>query len=113
MEQADDIRWVLTTAPDAESGSALARTLVDRRLAACVNLVPGLRSIYRWQGAVEDEIEAALWIKTTADRLDELGAAIRELHPYDTPEVLALPVQAGSKDYLDWVRQSCADELPP
>ena len=107
METAADIRWVLTTVANADDGARLGAQLVSRRLAACVNVVGPIRSIYRWQGAVEDEAETALWIKTTADRVDELAAAIRELHGYDTPEILSLPVDAGDPRYVEWVRESC------
>lgn len=105
-----DVRVVYLTAPDAEVAAALARALVEARLAACVNLVPGLRSIYRWEGAVHDEPEVLLIVKTTADRLDALRALVVELHPYAVPEVLALPAVAGHAPYLDWVRAAVRPE---
>ena len=98
------VRVVLITAPDAETASGLARTLVAERLAACANLVPGVRSIYRWEGEVQDDGEVLLVVKTAAERCDALAARVRDLHPYDLPEVLALPAIGGSDAYLAWVR---------
>lgn len=94
---------VLCTAPDADVAARLARGLVDARLAACVNVIPGLRSFYRWQGEVQDDGEVQLFIKTRRGRLPELMAWLGEHHPYDVPEVLALDVGAGSQPYLDWL----------
>ena len=95
---------VLVTAPDAETGARLARSLVEERLAACANLIPGVRSIYRWEGRVQDDAEVLLVLKTRAERVDALAARVCELHPYDVPEVVALPAVGGSRAYLDWVR---------
>jgi periplasmic divalent cation tolerance protein len=83
---------VLVTVPDAETARNLARQLVHERLAACVNIIPGITSIYRWEGAVEETGEVLLVMKTTADRYEALESAIRSRHPYDVPEILALPV---------------------
>jgi periplasmic divalent cation tolerance protein len=94
---------VLCTAPTAEVAAGLARALVEARLAACGNVVPGLRSIYRWQGKVEDESEALLLLKTTRDQFPALRDELLRRHPYQVPEVLALPVEAGSARYLDWL----------
>ncbi len=102
--RAEEVRAVLLTAPDAETGSRIARTLVEERLAACVNVLPGVRSIYRWQGALHDDAEVLLVAKTRADRCDALAARIREIHPYTLPEVLALPAAGGSPEYLEWVQ---------
>lgn len=99
-----DVLLVLVTAPDAEVAAGLARALVEARLAACGNVVPGLRSIYRWEGKVCDEPEALLVLKTTRDRFEALRDEVLRRHPYQVPEVVALPVQAGSAAYLDWVR---------
>jgi periplasmic divalent cation tolerance protein len=96
---------VLLTAPDAASAEGLARALVEERLAACVNLVPGVRSIYRWQGRVEDASEVLLVVKTRAELGAALAARVRELHSYELPEVLELGVAGGSAEYLDWVRK--------
>ncbi len=94
---------VLCTAPDAEVGATLARGIVENRLAACVNLVDGVRSFYRWDGAVQDEREVQLVIKTTAVRFDALAAWVDEHHPYDVPELIALPIERGAEAYLAWV----------
>lgn len=93
---------VLTTVPDAACGEAIARTLVDERLAACVNVLPAMTSIYRWKGAVETATEHQLLIKTTGERVQDVEARIAELHPYELPEVLVLPVERGSR-YAAWV----------
>jgi periplasmic divalent cation tolerance protein len=106
---ARDVRVVLTTLPDAEAGARLARVLLEERLAACVNVVPGVRSLYRWQGALEESAEVLLLVKTRADRCAALAARIQALHPYELPEVLELPAAGGSAAYLDWVwRESSA-----
>jgi len=102
---AETVSVVLVTAPDAQTGSRLAREVVEARLAACVNLVAPVRSIYRWQGEVREDAEVLLVIKTGSGRCAELAQRIREIHPYDLPEVLALPASGGSPEYLDWVRQ--------
>ncbi len=94
---------VLVTAPTAEQAASLARALVGERLAACGNVVPGIRSIYRWEGKVQDEEEALLVLKTTRARFDALRERVLALHPYQVPEVLALPVEAGSAAYLAWI----------
>ncbi len=100
----DDLRVVLVTAPDAEVAERLARGLVEERLAACVNLIPGIRSFYRWEGAVRDDAEVLLVVKTRTDRLEALASWLQELHPYELPEILGLPVIGGSQAYLDWIR---------
>ena len=94
---------VLCTVSSLEEGRRLARGLVDLRLAACVNLIPKVESIYRWQGAVESAEEVLLVVKTTPARFAELRDEIAELHSYDVPEILALPVREGSTPYLDWL----------
>ena len=97
---------VFVTIASAEEGRALARDLVSSRLAACVNVIPGITSIYRWQNAVEESAETLLVLKTTPERYPELEAAIRSRHSYELPEILALPVAAGFEPYLAWVRAS-------
>ncbi len=104
----EQVRVAFVTAPDAETGARIARALVEERLAACVNLVPGVRSIYRWEGAVEDAAEVLLVVKTRADRTDALADRVKALHPYDLPEVLAVACAGGSDDYLAWVRGEVA-----
>ncbi len=104
--EAASIRVALTTVGSLEEGRRIARALVKRRLAACVNLVPNLTSVYRWQGAVEEAEEILLVIKTTEAQLAALEAAVRELHSYEVPEFLALRVEAASQPYLDWLLSS-------
>lgn len=98
-----EVHVVLVTAPDAESGQSLAHALVQEQLAACVNLVSGVKSTYRWEGNVQTDEEVLLLVKTTWNRLDALIHRVQEMHPYDLPEVLALPVTTGLKGYLAWV----------
>jgi periplasmic divalent cation tolerance protein len=102
-------RIVLTTTGSQEEGRRMARALVDRRLAACVNIVPHLESIYRWQGRVETANEWLLLIKTQADLFERVCNAVKELHSYDLPECVLLEVSAGSQDYLDWIAQNVTD----
>lgn len=106
MRNAPTARIALTTVASVKEARTLAHTLVQRRLAACVNLVPGLTSIYRWQGAIEEAPETLLIIKTTAEQLPALEAAMHELHSYDLPELLALSIDSSSKPYLDWLLSS-------
>lgn len=94
---------VFCTVSSLEEGRRLAREVVDQRLAACVNLIPKVESIYRWQGAVESAEEVLLVVKTTPARFAELRDKIAELHSYDVPEILALPVTDGSASYLRWL----------
>ncbi len=94
---------VLVTAPTAEKAAEIARALVEERLAACGNVIPAVRSIYRWQGTVHDDAEALLVLKTTRDRFEALRDRVLALHPYEVPEVIALPIAAGSASYLDWI----------
>lgn len=98
-----EVSVVLVTAPDGETAQRLGRALVEERLAACVNVVPAITSIYRWQGAVETDSEVLMVIKTSTRGFESLRRRVVELHPYDTPEVLALDVRDGDRDYLDWV----------
>ena len=94
---------VFTNLPDAASAEALADTLIGQRLAACVNILAPCTSIYRWQGATETATEVPLLIKTTPARYAALEAAIRAHHPYELPEIVAVPVTQGLPGYLDWV----------
>ncbi|MGH9753135.1 MAG: divalent-cation tolerance protein CutA [Blastocatellia bacterium] len=97
---------VLTTVEKQEDGERLAGLLVERELAACVQILPPMTSIYRWQGAIERASEVLLLIKTTGAAYPRLEAAIKENHPYQTPEIIALPVEAGSGEYLNWLAAS-------
>ncbi len=99
-----DLRVAFATAPDETVAARIAHALVDERLAACANLVPGVRSIYRFRGVVEDEREVLLVIKTCADRIDALAERLRALHPHEVPELVVLPVTGGLAPYLAWVR---------
>lgn len=103
-----DVRVCLCTVPSSEVGGELARGLVEARLAACVNIVPGVRSVYRWKGEIQDDGELLLIIKTSAERFEAMRDWLLEAHPYEVPEVLALPVSAGADAYLAWVLESLA-----
>ena len=101
---------VFSTSPDEERGRAMAKTLVSKRLAACVNVIPGVTSIYRWEDQVREDPECLLIIKSTGDKIEDLAGQIEKLHPYELPEVLAVPVTGGLPAYLDWVRNSVQDD---
>jgi periplasmic divalent cation tolerance protein len=100
------VRVVLVTVPSEEVGAALARTLVEERLIACANVLPQLRSIYRWGDSVHDEREVLLLLKTAARNFEALRQRIVSLHPYDVPEVISLELTEGHRPYLDWVLSS-------
>lgn len=103
-----DVRTILLTAPDADTAERLGRTLVEERLAACANVVPGLISVFRWEGEVQREAEVLVIVKTVDARVEEVRARVVDLHPYDVPEVLVLPVLDGHEPYLAWVREEVA-----
>ena len=86
-------------------GTEIAHKLLDRKLAACVNIIPTMTSLYTWEGEVCADEELLLIIKTTKSAFDELASTVEEIHPYDVPEIIAVPLAAGSKDYLDWIHQ--------
>lgn len=104
---------VITNLPDAASATTLAETLVEARLAACVNILAPCRSVYRWEGKIEDASEVPLLIKTTTDRYAALEAAIRQQHPYELPELIAVPIEHGLPDYLRWVISETRAETTP
>jgi periplasmic divalent cation tolerance protein len=104
---------VFTNLPDRASAEKLAGLLVERRLAACVNLLAPCASVYRWQGAVQRDEEYPLLIKTTQARYAELEAALRAAHPYELPEIIAVPVSAGLPAYLRWVESETRPEAAP
>jgi periplasmic divalent cation tolerance protein len=98
-----------TTAPSAEEGRRLARALVERRVVACGTVIPGGVSVYRWRGAVEEQAEVLVVLKTTAERWPDLAAALPGLHPYEVPELIALPVSQGHGPYLRWVSEQTSE----
>ena len=99
----NDIQVVLCTCPDSATAEELAAGLVEARLAACVNILPQIRSIYRWGGELQKDRETLMIVKTRGDRHGELQSWLQRHHPYDVPEILALNVSAGSADYMNWV----------
>ncbi|MBU3695257.1 divalent-cation tolerance protein CutA [Dechloromonas sp.] len=103
MEAPTQALLVIANCPDEACANRIALAVVEGGLAACVNLLPRVQSVYRWQGAIESASEVPLLIKTTAGRYAELEAAIRALHPYDVPEIIALPIAQGLPAYLDWL----------
>jgi periplasmic divalent cation tolerance protein len=101
---------IFVTASGNEEASRIASAIVEERLAACVNIVSNIESVYRWQGKVMLDTETLMIIKTTDERYAELERRIKELHSYTTPEIVALKVERGSKAYLDWLRESTSEE---
>lgn len=104
-----EVFMVYCTCPDRDTASALARELVAENLAACCNVVEGMTSVYRWQGKVEEDPEVLLIAKTTRERYPALERSIQGNHPYELPEILAVPVTAGLAGYLDWVAEETRD----
>lgn len=107
MASAEAVRVILCTCPPGEA-ERVARSLLEPELVACVNIIPGLRSLYRWDGAIQDDAEVLLVMKTRATLFSRLEARIREVHPYKVPEILGLDVAEGSLPYLQWVVNSTA-----
>ena len=105
------VRLVFTTLPDAEIAGRLARNLVELRLAACVNVLAACRSVYRWQDDVQEDGEVPLIIKTTVELYPALETYLRQQHPYALPEIVALEVERGLPDYLNWVAAVCGPIL--
>jgi periplasmic divalent cation tolerance protein len=97
---------IYMTAPDAATATTIARALVDERLAACCNIISGVRSVYRWEGAVEESDEVLVIIKSTPEMFDKLRDRVQQLHPYDVPELIAHPITHGSEPYIKWVFES-------
>ncbi len=111
MHAPDDVLLVLTTLPDRDAAMHLADALIEEKVAACVNVLGACTSVYRWQGKVEHADEVPLLIKTTAARYAALEAVIRRLHPYELPEIIAVPLARGLPGYLQWVVSAVSDEL--
>jgi periplasmic divalent cation tolerance protein len=109
--QAADTVVCLVTAPQADAHS-IASTFVEKRLAACVNVVPSVRSVYRWEGEIERDEEALLIVKTTRTAVPHIDELLRAIHPYDTFELVALDVAGGSRPYLEWIVGSVGDGRP-
>jgi periplasmic divalent cation tolerance protein len=101
-----DFEIVVSTCADREQAERIAHSLIELHLAACVNILPGVQSIYRWQGGVESSAEVLLLIKTKSELRDEVKAAVSRLHSYEIPELLVLPVADGSEAYLAWLEES-------
>jgi periplasmic divalent cation tolerance protein len=106
-----EVLIALTTCPDEATARRLAETLIGESLAACVNLIPAVTSVYRWQGKIEHAAEVLLVAKTTSERMAALQSALRSQHPYELPEIIAVPVSQGFDPYLDWVRQECTPNV--
>lgn len=104
----EDVLLVISTFPDAETAQRIATELVTAKLAACANILPAVQSIYRWKGALENATETMAFFKTTRARYAAVEEQLRALHPYETPEIVAFPVENGLADHLSWVGDSCA-----
>jgi len=100
------LQIVLCTTPDREAAELIANTLVAEKLAACVNILPGVTSVYRWQGAIEQSEELLLVIKTSQTVWPMLEAQIQALHPYELPEIVAVPIKTGEAEYIQWLENS-------
>ncbi|MGZ3241736.1 MAG: divalent-cation tolerance protein CutA [Burkholderiaceae bacterium] len=111
MATMEEAILVLTNMPDAQSAHVLARRLVELKIAACVNILPGVQSVYRWQGEIEEASEMTVMIKTTRARYVEIESAIKASHPYQVPEIIALPIVEGLPDYLDWIAQETKKDV--
>lgn len=103
MAEASQFRVLFVTVPDAKLADVIARGLVERKLAACVNIIPGATSVYRWEGRIQKDSEVLLLIKTRAGALDELTQFIKEKHTAKVPEIISLPITEGSESYLEWL----------
>ena len=106
MDQKSDHIVVLITTSSASEAQAIGRALVEARLAACVNVTSGLRSLFRWQGKIEEQEEVLMVVKSRSELLPSIIEAVKRLHSYTVPEVIALPIVAGSSDYLAWIDES-------
>lgn len=102
---------ILVNVPDEATAHHMARSLVEDRVAACINILPGVRSVYRWQGKIEEAQEVTLLIKTTQARYVDLEAVVKAAHPYDVPELISLPIVAGLPEYLSWIATETEKEV--
>ena len=109
MKDGREFRIVMSTAGSEDEGARIAKSLLERKLCACINLIPKVRSFYRWEGAIQDDAEVLLIMKTTKEKLQALSDHLAEKHSYDVPEVLAVSVDRGRASYLEWLAESCAD----
>ena len=100
------LQLVLCTVPDRDKAEHIAEVLVTEQLAACVNIIPAVTSVYRWKGAIEKDEELLLLIKTGQDRYQSLEQRIRTLHPYELPEIIAVPIETGQTDYIRWIESN-------
>ena len=110
LTAAQNARVVYVTVGKAEEAENIAKGVVEAKLCACVNMVPNVRSFYRWDGKVQDDVEHLLIIKTLERHLEALYQKIRELHSYEVPEFIALPIENGSSDYLNWLHESVSPD---
>ncbi|MCI0658503.1 MAG: divalent-cation tolerance protein CutA [Acidobacteria bacterium] len=102
----NDVMLVLSTASSEKEAMTIAQALVDQELAACVNIVPAIRSLYRWKGKIWNEVENLMFIKTTSSQLEEIKKVLKDLHSYELPEVLAVKIDDGEKNVLNWIGSS-------
>lgn len=105
-EQTEKEIIIFITAPNEDEAARIARSLVEARLAACANIVKNIRSIYTWKGSVQDDTEVLMIVKTRKSLFSAVSVKVRELHSYDVPEIIALPIIDGSPDYLNWLKKS-------
>ena len=103
MAVSEKYLMIVTTCPDMPAAEKIADVLVEKSLAACVQIIPGIKSVFRWQGQVDYAAESLLLVKTVAENYPEIENLINSIHGYDVPEIIAVPVSAGSRDYLAWI----------
>ncbi len=105
MSDRNDVVVILVTAPDQQTAETIGRQLLEERLVACVNIVPGIRSMYWWQGVLEDDEEVLMLLKAPKESVQGIAARVKELHPYSVPEVIATEIVGGLAEYLEWVHK--------
>jgi len=101
----ESFQLILTTCPDKQSAKTIARTLVGKKLAACVKLIPDVQSVYYWQEEIIEENELQLMILTRDTRFDDIKATLKDIHPYEVPEIVSISIHHGSKEYLHWIKE--------